>query len=53
MFNFTKAVNYCDLRIKIERKRIVPSKYVNYLGVLIDSSQLVVSSNLPQNYPGL
>ena len=32
-----KIINYCDLKIKIDGKRLVPSKYVKYLGILIDS----------------
>ena len=32
-----KVINYCDLKIKIDGKRLVPSKYVKYLGILIDS----------------
>ena len=33
----SKIINYCDLKIKIDGKRLVPSKYVKYLGILIDS----------------
>ena len=31
-----KPINY-NLKIKIDGKKIIPSKYVKYLGILIDS----------------
>ena len=30
------TINY-DIKIKIDGKRLIPSKYVKYLGILIDS----------------
>ena len=48
-----KPINY-DLKIKMNGKKLIPSKYVNYLGILIDSyfnwefQSEILATNLPR-----